>query len=427
MSTTTLQQPTNGNHVLQTLHKQIVPLKLGWYGPQGSGKTTSAALLSLALSKEVYGGAPVYVTDTEPGWQFLRPMFAIEGVEMIQRTVPTFNAMTKNIREAEKLGACVWNVDTLTVMWTELMQSFKARCGGYIPIDKWGDIREMWNRDYVAFFMNTPMCCQGLGRAGDTRDDVQDETNPDRTKSIKTGTRFKAGGSEDFGYEPHLLLEMSSERKARTIRGSKHEGEGRILHRVDVLKDRTWALNGQVIRWSDKAKYEKGGYRQVWQSIKPHWDAMQATTHVRIDTEASSQELIHVDGDSAYRQRIKRLTITLEELKEGINAMWTGQDAKSKEMRRVYGETLFATRSWTAVESKSLEELESCLKAQQMFEEHTKDGHAALTDKDACVALIQVCMDQVTNPPEPEVEDFMAPSIDPPREKRVELEGLQVQ
>src|ERR1051326_7835036 len=159
----------------------IVPIKIGWFGPQGSGKTTSAALLALALSKEVYGGAPVCVTDTEPGWQFLKPMFAIEGVELFQRTEPTFKAMTKNLREAERLGACVWSVDTLTIMWNELMQSFKSRNNGYIPIDKWGDIREMWNKDYVSLFLNSSMCCQALGRLGNVTEEIQDENNPEKT------------------------------------------------------------------------------------------------------------------------------------------------------------------------------------------------------------------------------------------------------
>src|SRR5882672_909487 len=158
MSSTMQQALFNPQHAAE----KAVPIKIGWFGPQGSGKTTSAALLALALSKEIYGGAPVYVTDTEPGWQFLRPLFAIEGVELIQRTDPTFNAMTNNQREAERIGACVWNVDTLTIIWSELMQSFKAKNHGYIPIDKWGDIREMWNKDYVAFFLNTSMCCQAL-------------------------------------------------------------------------------------------------------------------------------------------------------------------------------------------------------------------------------------------------------------------------
>lgn len=391
--------------LIQTLHQKIVPLKVGWFGPQGSGKTTSAALLSLAVSKEIYGGAPVFVTDTEPGWQFLRPIFAIEGVELIQRTDPTFKAMTANIREAEKLGACAWNVDTLTILWNELMQSFKARNRGFIPIDKWGDIREMWNKDYVSFFLNTPMCCQALGRLGNVTDEIQDENNPEKTKLVKMGTRFKAGGSEDFGYEPHLLLEVSTERKARVVAGSKREGEGRMVHRVDVLKDRTWALNGKVIRWSDKPRYEKGGYRQVWESLKPHWDALQATAHVQIQTTTSSQDMISVSGDSAYAARVKRVTITLEEFWETLATIWSGQDAQSKELRRIVVETIFGTRSRTAVESKALEELEFGLKVLQKFEAAAKQDPRLLTEKAVTIATLED-LKSLLSIPEDEEDDF---------------------
>src|SRR6266542_1454547 len=78
----------------------VVPIKVGFFGGQGSGKTTSAAMLALGLSKELHHGAPVWVTDTEPGWQFLKPMFAAEGVQLEQRTVPTFKAMLADLRDA---------------------------------------------------------------------------------------------------------------------------------------------------------------------------------------------------------------------------------------------------------------------------------------------------------------------------------------
>jgi hypothetical protein len=32
-----------------------------------------------------------------------------------------------------------------------------------------------------------------------------------------------------------------------------------------------------LFRWSDKAKYETGGFRQVWESIRPHFEEVQAT------------------------------------------------------------------------------------------------------------------------------------------------------
>src|SRR6185369_15588293 len=106
------------------------PLKVGIFGGQGSGKTTSAALLAAALSKEVYSGAPVFVLDTEPAWQFMkRRIFDVEGVQMIQRTEPTFKAMVRSITEAEKMGCCVWAVDSLTVIWQEIMKTYRQRLG----------------------------------------------------------------------------------------------------------------------------------------------------------------------------------------------------------------------------------------------------------------------------------------------------------
>jgi|ERR1041385_2820943 hypothetical protein len=401
---------------------KIIPLKIAWFGGQGSGKTTSAALLALALSKEVYGGAPVFVQDTEPGWQFLkRKLFDVEGVELIQRTDPTFKAMTASIREAERAGACVWNVDTLSVIWLELMQSFKSKNGGFVPINKWGDLREMWNKDYVTPFLNTNMCCQALGRLGNVTEEVQQE-NSQETKLVKTGTRFKAGGSEDFGYEPHLLLEVSLERKAKTVQGNKREGEGRMLHRVDVLKDRTWALNGKVFRWSDKPGYQKGGYRDVWQSLKPHWDAVQATAHVQIQTNTSSAALIASSGDSAYAARVKRVQITLEEFWETLATIWPGQDAGSKELRRIVVETVFGTRSRTAVESKALEELEWGLKILQRFEFAVKVDPRLLTDKTTAVTMLENLKAAPAEAEVQEDDDFA-----PRRAKTVTVEGMQVQ
>src|SRR5581483_616038 len=135
MSAATVEVP-KPNLATVTKLSPIVPVKIGFFGGQGAGKTTSAALAAVALSKEVYNGAPVFVTDTEPGWQFLRRrVFDVEGVELIQRTVPTYKGMMADLREAEKLGACVYAIDSLTIIWQELMQSFKAKNHGEIPIN----------------------------------------------------------------------------------------------------------------------------------------------------------------------------------------------------------------------------------------------------------------------------------------------------
>jgi hypothetical protein len=329
------------------------------------------ALLAVALSKEIYGGAPVYVTDTEPGWHFLkRRIFDVEGVELIQRTEPTFKAMTENLREAEKLGVCVWAVDSLTVIWQELMQTYKNK-QGFIPIDMWGDIKQTWN-SYINLFMNSRMCCFALGRIGQETDEIQDEENPNKTKLVKVGTKFKAGGGESFGYEPHLLLELSLERKAKTKAGSKLEGEGRMVHRVDVLKDRTWALNGKVIRWSDKPGYSRGGYRTVWESLKPHFDEVQLTMqHVTLRS-GSSASLINDDGHGEYWQRRKCRDVLVEELDAALQLLWGGNGQAEKRMRMLVGEALFGVRSKSALEQLELDKVERGVKIIQGFEQRVK-------------------------------------------------------
>ena len=350
---------------------QIVPIKVGVYGGQGSGKTTSTALMALALSKEIYGGAPVAVTDTEPGWQFLRPIFAQEGVELIQTTQPTFKAMLRDLKDAEKRGCCVWAIDSLTIIWQEIMQAAKGN-RSQIEIQQWGDIKAVWN-EYTTTFLNSSMCTVALGRLGNEMEDqVDDRTG--KTKLVKVGTKFKAGGGESFGYEPHLLLEMSLERKAKTKAGSRLEGEGRMVHRVDVLKDRTWALNGVVIRWSDKPKYEPGGYRTVWNSIKPHFDRVQQTmARVTLKEGAQSNDLFPgEEGRSEWYERKQRKEVLSAELHATMDMLWGGSAQIAKQMRMKVFEHVFGFKSKEAADAAPLDKIERGVRILQAFERRSK-------------------------------------------------------
>jgi hypothetical protein len=370
---------------------QIVPIKVGIYGGQGTGKTTSTALIALALSKEIYGGAPVAVTDTEPGWQFLRPIFATEGVELIQTTQPTFKAMLRDLRDAEKRGCCVWAIDSLTIIWQEVMKAAQGN-RGEIQIQQWGDIKAVWG-EYTTTFLNSAMCTFALGRLGNEMEEVQDDRTG-KIKLAKVGTKFKAGGSESFGYEPHLLLEMSLERKAKRKAGSQLEGEGRMVHRVDVLKDRTWALNGAVIRWSDKPKYEKGGYRQVWQSLKPHFDKVQQTmTRAIIQPGASSEDLFNVEGNSEYYQLRKRRETLADELEATINLLWGGQGAAEKRMRLLVADNVFGVKTRTAWEQLEIAKVERGVRIMQSFEKRVAREQMPTTEN-GILAALQIDIDE---------------------------------
>jgi len=352
---------------------QIIPLKIGLFGGQGSGKSTTAALIAAALSKEIHSGAPVWVTDTEPGWQFLRPrIFVPEKVELVQRTVPTFKAMMQDIHEAERAGACVWVADQLTIIWQELMNSFKAKNNGFIPINVWGDLRQLWN-EYVFAFRNSKMHMIAAGRLGNVMEEVEGN-KPGQVDLVKTGTAFKAGGSESFGYEPDFLLELSLERKPKKRRGKDEpeEGEGRMIHRADVLKDRTWALNGRVFRWGDKPRYVPGGYGTVWKDLKGFYEAVQLTgDHAQL-VEATSETMIVDDGrgDFYHRQRMKQAS--LEEWDFGMDAMFPGSTAAMKQFRAVAGEAITGERSRTKIEQFDVRALDDCVKVLRALEERLK-------------------------------------------------------
>jgi hypothetical protein len=368
--------PTPGPQLIEK--PQTVPIKVGVFGGQGSGKTTSTALMALALSKEIYGGAPVAVTDTEPGWQFLKPMFAVEGVELIQTTQPTFKAMLRDLRDAERRGCCVWAIDSLTIIWQEIMQAAQGT-KGQIEIQQWGDIKAVWGQ-YTTEFLNSALSAFALGRLGNDMEEVIDDKSG-KTRLTKVGTKFKAGGSESFGYEPHLLLEMSLERKAKRKAGSKLEGEGRMVHRVDVLKDRTWALNGAVIRWSDKPRYEKGGYRTVWQSLRPHFERVQQTmARVVIEPGASSADLFNADGNSEWYQNRQRKDVLSAELHCTMDSLWGGSAVAAKQMRMKVFEHIFGFKSKEAADAASLDKIERGVRILQAFEKRCKSDDAILAN-----------------------------------------------
>lgn len=344
-----------------------VPIKVGIFGGQGSGKTTSAALLAIAISKQFHGGAPVFVTDTEPGWQFLKPIFAQEGVELIQRTEPTFIGMCRDIREAQERGACVWVVDSLTVIWQELIQAARGN-KSYIPIDQWGSIKATWS-EYVTLFLNSKMHCFALARSKNDMEEILDE-DAKKMKLVKVGTSFKAGGGESFGYEPHLLLEMSLERKAKRKNGQLLEGEGRMVHRVDVLKDRTWALNGAVIRWSDKSAYKPGGYTNVWESIRPHFVAVQKTLAPVQIQPGSSGELFDSSGDGEFYRLRQRKEVMCAEIKSCLDLFIGGRKQEDIETRIATTDLIFGVKSKEAADQLSLDKLERGLRILHNFEKN---------------------------------------------------------
>ena len=344
---------------------QVIPTKLAIFGEQGTGKTTTACLYAAALSKEFHGGAPIWGTDPELGMQFpKRTIFVPEKIQFEQRTVPTFKAMITDLRDAEQAGACVWIVE-LQKIWIELLKTVRAKSGS-----NWGnELNSMWT-DYVAHFLNSKMHCIALGRVGDVTDDVIDDQG--KIERIKTGEKMKAGGSNNFGYEPHLVLRMKLEQKPRRKEPKPDREEtGRLFHVGYVLKDRTWALNGKEFRWSDKAGYKPGGYLQVWQSLRPHFTAVQETMgFVQLDTTATSEALIDDNGNGEYYAQRQRKEAVSAEIKCCLDLSFGGRAKEDLQVRLAVSELIFGVKSKEAADALSLEKLERGLRILHIYEKY---------------------------------------------------------
>lgn len=349
--------------------KWPVPMKEGIFGPQGSGKSSTAALTAVAISVLYCNRAPVFVVDPEAAWPFLkRRIFDVEGVELITRPYRSFKQMQASIREAEKLGCCAWVNDPLTVHWNELMDTYKGS-KGFIAIDDWSDIRQVWGT-YIQEFLNSKMTCIATGRLGNDFEEQEEQARNGQTKTklVKVGTKFKAGGGESFGYEPHLLLEMSLERKAKRVKGQEHEGEGRMVHRIDVLKDRTWALNGMTLRIPDRPGYQRGGFKFTWDAIKAHFNEVQATLaqgEIGTDTSAS---LVAVDsGKSEFYEKKQRKEVLSAELHATMDYLFGGQDKAAKQMRLKVFEHVFGFLSKEAADAAHIDKIERGVRILQAF------------------------------------------------------------
>jgi hypothetical protein len=339
-----------------------IPTKLAIFGEQGTGKTTTACLYAAGISKEFHGGAPVWGTDPELGMQFpKRTIFMPEKIEFVQRTVPTFQAMLQDMRDAERAGACVWIVE-LQKIWIELLKTVRKKSA-----NNWGnELNALWT-DYVAHFLNSKMHCIALGRVGDVTDDLIDDRG--EITKIKTGEKMKAGGSNNFGYEPHLVLRMKLEQKPRRKAGQVQEAEGRMNHVAYVLKDRTWALNGKEFRWSDKVGYKPGGFAQVLQSLKPHFVAVQETMgFVQLDTLANSEAMIDDNGNGEfYRERERKATISAE-IKACMDLHFAGRGKEDVQVRIAISELIFGVKSKEAADALPLEKLERGLRILHAYE-----------------------------------------------------------
>lgn len=378
--------------LLRTAVIEQAAAKVGIFGPQGSGKTLTSALIALGLSKTYHNSAPVAFMDTENGSDYLVPIFEAEGVPLLNFKSRAFKDMCQGLKDAAASGCCAYLVDSYTHPWRELNDSLKAKLKVQkLEFRHMDQLKGIW-MGWTDLMLNSQQHVIVSGRLGYVWDREEEEDGK-KGDLIKLGTKMKS--ESEAGYEPSLLIEMEGVQDSDLRMKKSRAKRGTITHHAYVLKDRWRTLNGISFAWKDLNGYDIGDYKTVFNSFLPHFSKLVIGQKQQAVNGRNSEALFDGQGEGASYRRQKEIAIALEIIEGTLLKFWPGTTAIEKELKRLAVETVFNTRSWTAVTNKPLAELQFGIGVLQGFEQHVVNGHDALTDKAAAVALLELCKDSV--------------------------------
>lgn len=209
-------------------------LKMGLYGPQGSGKTFTALLVAEGLAKVT--GKRIAFWDTERGSDFycqsvkerkLHPE-AFDFDAHYGRSITEGTQAIKDLKD--DTGIVV--IDSITHIWEATVKAYSGRTtgAGTIPFHAWGKIKKPY-KELIAHLLSVPKHVIFCGRQGSIweKDEESEELR-------QVGFKMKAEG--ETAYEPHILIRMEAVRNPKTWETT-----------ITALpeKDRTGILSGKVI------------------------------------------------------------------------------------------------------------------------------------------------------------------------------------
>ena len=209
-------------------------LKLGLYGPPGSGKTFTALLLAEGLAS-ITGKRVAYI-DTERGTDFYCQAVKTRAVHpdafdfdaVYTRSITEVLTAVKGL-ETQTHGVLV--LDSITHLWEAAMAAYGGRTTsiGTIPMHAWGKIKKPY-KELMSWMLSTTMHVIICGRQK-TVYETDEET--EELKSV--GVTMRAEG--ETPYEPHILIRMEA------IKPKKTNEVAQIVAYAE--KDRTGVLSGR--------------------------------------------------------------------------------------------------------------------------------------------------------------------------------------
>src|SRR5271166_1544639 len=260
-------------------------LKIGMFGPAGSGKTFSALLIAEGLARHT--GKRIAFLDTEMGTAFYGQTVPQRSVhpQGFDFDVLHTRAITETLAAVRGLESSHYGVviiDSISHLWDSCRNAYTGRQtkAGTIPLHAWSVIKKPY-KELMHMLLSSPMHVILCGRQG--IDYGEDEASGE-LKSL--GYRMRAEG--ETAYEPDLLLRLEARRPSKNKPA---------VPTAIVEKDRTGVLAGQTIAWP------------TYDNIAKPLLGLLGGTHV---APANDDEVGQQDAEALARQESERVLRSTE-------------------------------------------------------------------------------------------------------------------
>lgn len=187
-------------------------LKIGFYGPPGSGKTFTALLLAEGLARAE--GKRVALLDTERGSDF----YTLNAPRETHPEAFDFDALytrsladvTEAVQALDPAEHGVVVIDSISHLWDAAIEAYQGKRtkGDGIPMPAWASIKRPY-KNLIRFLLDSPMHVIICGRQKNIFD-----TN-DQGEMTKAGVGMRAEGETE--YEPHVCIRMEVKRGDPTV------------------------------------------------------------------------------------------------------------------------------------------------------------------------------------------------------------------
>ena len=292
---------------------QQARLKVGIYGPPGSGKTFTSLLWAEGLAKS--RGKKIAFVDTERGTDW----YAQEvQSRKIHPEAFSFDAIyTRSLKEvrdsimeidADEYGVIV--IDSISHLWDAAIEAYEGQktSADTIPMHAWGQIKKPY-KQLLNYLIASPFDVFLLGRQKNVFED-------DGGQLRKVGVAMRAEG--ETPHEPHICVRLENKQdEADTTKST-------VLMYVE--KDRTGILQGQTIANPNF---------QTIEVLLPFLGDKQAPAEDEDERKAKDAELL-AEQETANRNKQAKSTEIMSEFRVSITACGNIEElgAVAKELKK---------------------------------------------------------------------------------------------